>query len=137
MKKVLLDTNIVLDIALKRMPYFNEAARLFELIDANKIVAHISATTITDIYYIAKREKGHDRALEFVIGLLEVVDILGIDKDVILSALLLNMKDFEDSIQVSAAEINSMDCLITRNERDFADSPVQVYNPLMFLHTFE
>ena len=60
MQKVLFDTNIILDIALKRSPHFSKATHLFKLIDEKLILGYITATTITDIYYIAKNEKGHD-----------------------------------------------------------------------------
>ena len=53
MRKVLFDTNIILDIALERKPFFDDALKLFELIDEGKITASITATTITDIYYIS------------------------------------------------------------------------------------
>ena len=59
MIKVLFDTNIILDIALKRQLNFNETYNLFELIDKKKITGSITASTVTDIYYISKREKGH------------------------------------------------------------------------------
>ena len=52
MESVLLDTNVILDIALKRLPHFGYAVKLFELTDKNKISEHITASTITDIYFI-------------------------------------------------------------------------------------
>ena len=58
MKKVLFDTNIILDIALKRNPFFELASQLFSLIDRKIIEGYITASTVTDIYYISKKEKG-------------------------------------------------------------------------------
>ena len=81
MKKVLFDTNIILDIALKRHPFFNDAFKLFELIDDKTITGIITATTVTDIYFISKKEKGHQEAIHFLNNLMEVVDIIGIDKE--------------------------------------------------------
>jgi len=66
MERVLFDTNVVLDIGLKRLPYFDDAVGLFALIDKNKITANITASTVSDIYYISKKEKGHQKALEFI-----------------------------------------------------------------------
>lgn len=72
MKKVLLDTNIILDIALKREPHFADSAALFKnLVDKN-IHAFITATTITDIYYISKKAKDHSTAIRFISHLLEI-----------------------------------------------------------------
>lgn len=99
MKSVVFDTNIILDIALKRKEYFSKASRLFELID----------------------------------NLIDVVEIIGIDKNVIVNALNTGIKDFEDAIQVAAAQFNSVDCLITRNKKDFVKSTLTVYTPDEFL----
>ena len=57
--RLLFDTNIILDIALMRIPHYQDSASIFSLIDNKKIVGLITATTITDIYYIAKKEKGY------------------------------------------------------------------------------
>lgn len=137
MTKVLFDTNIILDIALKRIPYFDNSARLFTFIDTNKITGYISATTITDIYYIAKSEKGHDKILEFISNLIEIVEITGVDRDVIEKAMKSEMKDFEDAIQVSTAEFNEIDCIITRNKKDFNKSTIKIFTPEEFLETIK
>lgn len=136
MKKVLFDTNLVLDIALKRLPHFELASKMFALIDEGEIIGYITATSITDIYYISKREKGHGKTLEFISNLIEVLEILGIEKEVIVKALRTEMKDFEDAVQIAAAELNEIDCIVTRNEKDFIDSPVKVYNPKEFVEKY-
>ncbi len=87
MKHVLFDTNIILDIALERPFYFDDTLKLFVLIDKKKIAGYVTASTITDIYYIAKKEKGHASALAFIADLIEVVDVIGINRDVIVEAL--------------------------------------------------
>ena len=133
MKKVLFDTNIILDIALKRESFFEDAQKLFILIDKEKITGNITATTITDIYYIAKKEKGHNEAINFIENLVEVIDVIGINKETILKALASKMKDFEDAIQSSAAEIHQIDLILTRNKNDFTDTTIKVLTPKEFL----
>lgn len=133
MKKVLFDTNIILDIALKRESFFEDAQKLFILIDKEKVTGNITATTITDIYYIAKKEKGHNEAINFIENLLEVIDVIGINKETILKALASKMKDFEDAIQSSAAEIHQIDLILTRNKNDFTDTTIKVLTPKEFL----
>lgn len=137
MQKVLFDTNIILDIALKRVPHFNKALQLFKLIDQKLILGYITATTITDIYYIAKNEKGHKSAIEFITNLIEIIEVIGVDKDIIISAINSEMKDFEDAVQALAAEFNEIECLITRNKKDFAKSGQLVYTPEEFLEKQE
>lgn len=136
MKKVLFDTNIILDIALKRNPHFDDASRLFGLIDKKIITGNITASTITDIYYISKKEKGHNETMNFIINLIKVVDVIGVDKEVILNAIASDMKDFEDAVQVSAAKFNEIKIVITRNKSDFADSTLEIFTPLEFLHSY-
>jgi predicted nucleic acid-binding protein len=135
MKKVLFDTNIILDIALKRNPHFDDASRLFALIDQKKIVGNITATTITDIYYISKKEKGHSEALNFIINLVQVVDVVGIDKEVILNAIASDLKDFEDAVQASAAKLNDIEIIITRNKSDFKNITLAILTPAEFLQS--
>ncbi len=106
MKRALLDTNIILDIALNRDSFYKDALKLFILIDEEEISGSVTASTITDIYYIAKKEQGHQTAITFIKNLIQVVDIIGIDKETISRALSSEMKDFEDAIQSSAAELN-------------------------------
>jgi len=133
MKKVLFDTNIILDIALEREPFFEEAFKLFELIDKREIIGNVTASTITDIYYISKKEKGHKKAIDFIKNLIEVVEVIGVDKDIIIKALCSDIKDFEDAIQTSAAEMNEIEIIITRNEKDFSNSTLKIISPKGFL----
>jgi len=81
--RVLFDTNIILDIALGREPYFTDSASAFKKIDNKSIYGFITATTVTDIYYIAKREKGHQITIDFIGNLIEIIDVIGIDRQVI------------------------------------------------------
>lgn len=133
MKRILFDTNIILDIALKRYPFFNDAFKLFELIDEKKIAGSITAPTVTDIYFISKKEKGHPEAIQFINNLIKVVDVIGVDKEVIVNALFLKIFDFEDAVQISAAEFNEINTIITRNKSDFVNTAIQILTPVEFL----
>jgi predicted nucleic acid-binding protein len=129
MKRVLLDTNIILDIALKREPHFELSSKIFELIDKERIIGYITASTVTDIYYISRKEKGNAIAIEFISNLIEIVDIIGVDKSVIVKALKSNLKDFEDAVQVSAAEYYEIETIVTRNKSDFLNSGLEILTP--------
>jgi predicted nucleic acid-binding protein len=133
MERVLFDTNIILDIALKRSPHFSIASDLFGMIDKGEISGHVTATTITDIYYISKKEKGHQQAIEFISHLIEILNVIGVDRETIINALKIGLKDFEDSIQVSASQFFALDCIITRNKVDFEKSDFKVYTPNEYL----
>ena len=133
MTKVLFDTNIILDIALKRESFFEDAFKLFSLIDQKKIIGIITASTITDIYYISKKEKGHTESINFIKGLIEVVEVIGIDKDIIIKALTSGIQDFEDAIQTCAAELNEIEVIITRNKNDLTNTSIKILTPREFL----
>lgn len=132
MKKVLIDTNVILDICLKRKPFYEDTISLFSLIDKKVILAHLTATTITDIYYLSKRENGHEQSIKFLEELIDILEVLGINKSIIVEALNSGTKDFEDAIQEAASSMNSVETIITRNKRDFKGG-IEVLTPKEFL----
>lgn len=85
--RILLDTNIILDIALGREPYFTDSANVFKNIDNISLYGFVTATTITDIYYIARREKGHQITIDFISNLIDVIDVIGVDRQIIIESL--------------------------------------------------
>jgi predicted nucleic acid-binding protein len=129
MRRLLLDTNIILDIALKREPHFEHSSKIFELIDKKRIIGYITASTVTDIYYISRKEKGNEIAIEFISNLIEIIDVIGVDKSTIVKALKSNLKDFEDAVQVSAAENYEIEIIVTRNKSDFLNSGLEILTP--------
>lgn len=133
MRNVLFDTNIILDIALKRYPFFEDALELFSLIDSKIITGNITASMVTDIYYISKKEKGHADSINFIKDLVDVVEVIGVDKDIILKALASEMKDFEDAVQAVASELNEIEVVITRNKTDFTNAKIKIMTPKEFL----
>ena len=136
MKKVLLDTNIVLDIALKRNPHYNESFHIFSLISKKKVEAYITTTSITDIYYIIRKELNHNLSMRFIIDLVSIVRLINVTEQTILSAIETKNNDFEDAIQFTAAHENSLDLIITRNKKDFLNSQLKVFNPTEFLNLY-
>src|SRR6056297_1979745 len=80
-----------------------------------------------------KKEKWHQQAIEFISNLIEVLDVIGVDRETIINALKIGLKDFEDSIQVSASQSFLLDCIITRNKIDFKKSDFNVFTPEEYL----
>ena len=131
--KLLLDTNILLDIALKRQPFVMQAAQVLTTAQHRKFPLYMTATTITDLFYIIRKAKGKDVALAFIEDLLQYVDVAAVDKSVIMRALKLGLTDFEDAVQVGAAEQVGIDIIITRNESDFENAAIRALHPEEFL----
>ena len=128
--KLMIDTNVVLDVLLKREPFYKSSFKILELSDRNDICEYISATSLTDIYYIANRQI-HNKTvvLELINNLLKIIHIAGVNEQEILFSLQLGWKDFEDAVQYSSAKSLEVDCIITRNPGDYRDSQITVYNP--------
>ena len=129
MKQVLIDTNIILDIALEREPFFATANNLFGKIDDGKIKGFVTASSVTDIYYISKKACGRAKTIEFIRELIDILDVLSVSKATIVNALDTDFKDFEDAVQYCVAEMNSIDIIVTRNKSDFKLSDIEVCTP--------
>ncbi|GGH17549.1 type II toxin-antitoxin system VapC family toxin [Pedobacter zeae] len=130
---ILFDTNIFIDVSLKRDPFFNDSFKALSKADGLNINGFILASTFTDIYYICKKNIGHDKTIDVLITLLGSVNILSINKDTLIFAIHSNFSDFEDAVQHAAAELNQIDLIITRNVKDFAGSKIAVQTPTDFL----
>lgn len=131
--RVLIDTNVILDVLLKRSPFYEAAIEVLKLSVREDIQEFVSASAITDIYYIAYKNM-RDKAVvrELLKKLLLIVSVAGVSEE-IQKALELGWKDFEDSVQYSVALLNEMNGLITRNVKDYSSSEIQVWEPNQFL----
>ena len=132
--RVVIDTNVILDVLLKRSPFYEAAIEVLKLSVREDIQEFVSASAITDIYYIAYKNM-RDKAVvrELLKKLLLIVSVAGVSEEEIQKALELGWKDFEDSVQYSVALLNEMNGLITRNVKDYSSSEIQVWEPNQFL----
>jgi predicted nucleic acid-binding protein len=133
MKKVLLDTNIILDFILYRQEFYQDAEVIFELSSNQEICSFISASSITDLFYIIKKQKNKDIAKRFLIDLTSFIQIANVDHIVIENALNSDLYDFEDAVQDCVAQINQIDIIITRNIKDFKKAKTKIMSPKDFL----
>jgi predicted nucleic acid-binding protein len=127
--KVLLDTNVILDFALERHPWFVDSEQIIYFAEQKQIIGYVSASTISDLYYIIRKSKSKELALEFLLNLSVFCQIAAVDSSVISMALNANFKDFEDAIQYSTAMINSLDIIVTRNSQDFPVDLPRILTP--------
>lgn len=126
--KLLIDTNVVLDVLLKRQPFCETAADVLKLCERDDIQECVSA--VTDIYYIANKMMWDKAAVrEMLNKLLQVVSIAAVSENEIVHALTLEWYDFEDSVQYSVALLGNMDAIVTRNPKDFAGNELPVWTP--------
>jgi predicted nucleic acid-binding protein len=132
--RVLLDTNILLDVVEKREPYFSASFQVFMKSAMKEIEAIIGASSVTDIYYITRRNcKNAEQALGSIIDMLKIVTPVDTKAVDIQEAIRLNFSDFEDGVVAATAARENADYLITRNTNDFTKSPVPAMSPADFL----
>jgi predicted nucleic acid-binding protein len=131
--RILLDTNVVLDIALRRPPFYQASARILDASDFDRFHLFITASSATDLYYVLRKEKGRDAGLRFIERLLNSVDACNVDEKVLVAALNAGFIDFEDAVQNAAAMANGIEMIVTRNKPDFAASPLPVLTPEEFV----
>lgn len=127
--KVLVDTNILLDVLCSRQEFLEDSAKLFRLCEVSKVDGYISALSIPNIMYILRKELDPDKAKDIYNKLTLIFTVCDLKADDLKKATDLKFKDFEDAVQsVCAARIRA-DYIVTRNIKDFSGSKVPAVKP--------
>lgn len=135
--KLLIDTNVVLDVLLRREPFFRTAAEVLNLAQRDDVREYVSASAITDIYYIANKQLKDRTAVRGLLErLLKIVSVAAVSEQEIRNALNLTWADFEDSVQYSVALLNEMDGIVTRNPDDYQEANMRIWLPEQVLELF-
>lgn len=137
MNRLLIDTNIVIDLLSKREGYYQEAAEIFSLADKKEITLAISSLTFANTNYILSKLTSAKEAREILRKFKVLVEIISLDDRIIELALSdLKFPDFEDGLQYYSAIENNVDIIITRNKKDFKKSKLPVLTAKEYLdHT--
>ena len=131
--KILLDTNIVLDLLLERKPFVDFAEEIFVKIEQKKIKGFLCPTSITTIYYLLNKYLDKRRCNEAMETLLDLFDIVKVDKKILQESLKNSGIDFEDSVIYTSANFANIDTIITRDKKGFKNSKIEVLSPNEFL----
>ena len=134
--KVFIDSDVILDIATEREPFFCDSQAVLSLAEAGNFLPFVSPNSITNIYYIYKKLFSSVEARSFIKDLIEIVDVAGVDNEVIVDALESKFFDLEDSVQHFCAVRNRCDFIVTRNIKDYTFSEIQVLDPKEFVLLF-
>ena len=127
--KVLFDTNVILDVMLLREPFFKSSALLLAEVERKNIEGFVCSTTVTTIHYLVEKTKGRKVALSQIESLLKIFQVTQVDKSCLESALNSKISDFEDAVLNESAFRERVDGIVTRNEKDFKQSKLTIYNP--------
>lgn len=131
--KILFDTNIVLDALLLRQPWLPEAQQLWQANDGGLLTGYLTATTLTDIFYIAKRQQDIIKAKTAVDICLQAFEICPVNRQSLLLACTFLGNDFEDNLQIACATLAGLDGIVTRDPQGFQSTTIPVWTTAQIL----
>jgi predicted nucleic acid-binding protein len=133
MIKALLDTDVNLDFILQRQPFFAEADEIFRRCSNGDFEAYICDITPVNIFYIGRKEIGRQPTVQAVADLLKMAKICTVEKNILQTALISPITDYEDAVQHECAMAENLDAIVTRNTKDYKNASIKVYSPTEFL----
>ncbi|GBE05038.1 MAG TPA: PIN domain-containing protein [Nitrospirae bacterium] len=131
--KILIDTNVILDVLTERKPFHLDSARVWTLVSENMLQGYISAISVNNLYYIINKLKDMKSAETFTDQILEDFEIISLTKDILTQARRVAKKDFEDLIQYFSAIHAGCEYIITRNKKDYPRIGIKILTPAEFL----
>ncbi len=136
MHKIFVDSDVLLDVLARRLPFYNDSAAILTLADRKLIHVYTTPVIIANIFYILRKMKTKVFALESLRKLRIIINILSVTENNIDKALMSKFNDFEDAIQYFASIENNLEFIITRNKKDYKESKISVCTPGEFLEIF-
>jgi predicted nucleic acid-binding protein len=134
-KNIFLDTNVLMDILANRQPFYSSSSQIYKLGLLKKVKLFTSSNTITTLHYLLKKLVSEENIRKSLEEVTEVVSIIPIDSIIIKKSLKSNHTDFEDAVQIiSAQSIIDMDCIVTRDKKDYKFAEIDVFTPDEFLN---
>jgi len=131
--KVLIDTNVVLDVLINNSDFFAHSKKIFDFAEQKQITGFISASAVTDIFYIAQKKLGKKVIKEAIKKVLKIFSPATVTDNHIYQALDLEWDDFEDSVQYVVGEGLAADYIVTRNIQDFTFGSISAVTPEQFI----
>ena len=136
--KILIDTNVVIDALTSREPFNKSAEKLF-IMSANNIVdMYITASSATDIYYLVRKHLHNaETARQVMSKLYSLVGILEVKEEDCVDALVSPITDYEDAVVEQVARRSGVECIVTRNQKDYELGLAKVFLPDDFIQFME
>ena len=127
--KVLFDTNIVLDLLLKRDPFYKNAHTLISKVETGEISGYLCATTITTVHYFVAKKQGKKSAMHAINSLLKLFEVANVTRAVLIDAIEVNDYDYEDSVLYKSAYHAGASFIVTRDKKGFNKSDIPALTP--------
>ena len=136
MDKILIDTDVILDFFFDRHPFSEFASTIISWSEKKKIEGFVTPVICSNVYYLLRQTAKHEKVIEKLSHLLTIVDVIQMDKKVLISALTSDFNDFEDALQNFAAiQQGDINVILTRNKKDFRKSKIGVMTPENYINT--
>ncbi|MBI3209455.1 MAG: PIN domain-containing protein [Candidatus Solibacter usitatus] len=129
MKRILFDTNVVLDVLLERQPHVKASAAAWAIVESGRTEGMLAAHAVTTLHYLLRREIGTIKATRAIAALLTVFGVAEVNGAVVQEALHLTGADFEDAVTAAAARLASCEWIVTRDPKGFRSSLVRTLRP--------
>jgi len=129
MRRILFDTNVVLDVLLDRRPHVEASAAVWSAVETGIAEGMLAAHAVTTVHYLVRKKKGNTGARRALSSLLRVFQVAAVDGPVMKEALQLPFSDFEDAVTAAAARLAGCDYIVTHDPKGFRESPVRALTP--------
>ena len=134
MRKILIDTDVILDFFFDRKPYSDNSTIILSLCEQKQLDGFITPVIISNTYYLLRKTARHEKVIEKLKQLLTITHVLQMDRLVTEKALNSEFKDFEDALQNFAAiNYGEIEVIITRNVKNFKKSKIGILSPESFV----
>ena len=134
MDRVLIDSDVILDSLFNRDPFADYSSEILSMCESKKIIGFLTPLIYSNVYYLLRQTAKHDKVIEKLKQLLQITDVLQMDRIVVEKALNSGFKDFEDSLQnFSAVNNGKIDLILTRNLKDYKNSELGVFTPETYI----
>jgi predicted nucleic acid-binding protein len=132
----MLDTNVIIDYLADRAPFADTAEKVIDLCEQGELCGVLTASAVTDVYYVMRKIAGREKTLENIKLLLSVFEVADVGKTDLLRAAESPMTDYEDALVAVCAKRVKAECIVTRNIADFKKAHVLPMSPEDFLDRF-
>lgn len=135
--RLMIDTNIFLDVLTEREPFYADSKAVLELCENKKVYGFLSASSATDIFYLVRRQlHSVDLAYRALGAVLDIAKVLSVTNDDVLNAYIKRSPDFEDCLMAICAKANKCDAIVTRNKKDFLAFGITLFSPKELLKMY-
>jgi len=127
--KILIDTNVILDVLCDRPEFVDDSLKVFKYCEAKQITGCISALSIPNIVYIMRKELDNEKIKDILNTLTSLFTIVDLRERDLIKGADLEFADYEDALQSVCASRVKANYIVTRNIKDFKNSSVPAIKP--------